>query len=112
MTGASLAPEVTTFLAIAASVGLIPFGLAFFAGVLFLDAHMTGWHRLATRFPAAAEPPNVYRRQNGGVGAFGLIQLRGLLRAAPDQRGLYLAFPRFLLRARALPGAVVGACIW
>ncbi len=56
---------------------------------------MTGWHRTATRFPAAAEP-NVYRRQNGGVGAFGLIQLRGLLRAATDECGLYLAFPKFL----------------
>jgi hypothetical protein len=71
-TGASLFPGAATPLVIAASLTLVPFGAAFFAGLLFLDARVTGWHRLAKKFPAAAEPANVYRRQNGGVGAVGL----------------------------------------
>jgi len=38
----------------------------------------------------------VSRRQNGGVGSIGLVQIRGLMRAAVDAHGFYFAFPKFL----------------
>ena len=72
------------------------FFVAFMSGIFFLDARMTGWAALAQRFPAANEPANVNRHQNGGVGAIGLVQMRNLLRAAATDAGLYLAFPKVL----------------
>ena len=72
------------------------FFLVFMTGLFFLDARMTGWHALAKRFPAASEPANVNKRQNGGVGSIGLVQMRNLLRAAATNEGLYLAFPKIL----------------
>ncbi len=72
------------------------FFITFMTGLFFLDARITGWHALAQRFPAAGEPLNIYKRQNGGVGTIGLVQMRGLLRVAATNRGLYLAFPKML----------------
>jgi len=57
---------------------------------------VTGWHRLAQRFAATREPANVNAHQNGGVGSIGLIRLKGLMRAAANESGLYFAFPKFL----------------
>jgi hypothetical protein len=75
--------------------------IAFMTGIFFLDARMTGWSALAQRFPATSEPPNVFKRQNGGVGTIGLVQMRGLLRAAATEQGLYLAFPKMLRAGHA-----------
>jgi hypothetical protein len=72
------------------------FFVAFMIGIFFVDARMTGWHALAQRFPGSREPANVNRRQNGGVGLIGLVQLRNLLRAAATDDGLYLAFPKII----------------
>jgi ankyrin repeat protein len=77
------------------------FFIAFMSGIFFLDARMTGWHALAQRFPAASEPANIFKRQNGGVGTIGLVQMRGLLRAAATDQGLYLAFPKMLRAGHA-----------
>jgi hypothetical protein len=72
------------------------FFVAFMTGIFFLDARITGWSALAQRFPASSEPANLNKRQNGGVGLIGLVQLRNLLRAAAIEEGLYLAFPKIL----------------
>jgi ankyrin repeat protein len=72
------------------------FFITFMTAIFFLDARMTGWRALAQRFPATSEPPNLSKHQNGGVGTIGLVQLRGLLRAAATDQGLYLAFPKML----------------
>ena len=57
--------------------------------------------RAAQRFPAAGEPPSIYKRQNGGLGLIGLVQMRNLLRAAATDQGLYLAFPKMLSAGHA-----------
>ncbi|MBA3386407.1 MAG: hypothetical protein H0T95_07295 [Chthoniobacterales bacterium] len=88
-----MSEESVTLLAL---LGTIPAAVAFFAGLLFLDARITGWHALAQRFSATVEPANVHTRQNGGVGAVGLIHVKGLMRAAANDNGLYFAFPTFL----------------
>jgi hypothetical protein len=70
-------------------------------GIFFLDARITGWRALGQRFPASNEPAQVSKNQNGGVGGIGLVQLRGLLRAAATDQGLYLAFPKMLSAGHA-----------
>ena len=77
------------------------FFIAFITGIFFLDARMTGWHSTAQRFPASGEPPSIYKRQNGGLGLIGLVQMRNLLRAAATDQGLYLAFPKMLSAGHA-----------
>ena len=72
------------------------FFLVFMTGIFFLDARMTGWHALAKRFSTGSEPANLNKRQNGGVGSIGLVQMRNLLHAAATDEGLYLAFPKIL----------------
>lgn len=73
---------------------LAPVALAFLIlALLWTDAGMRGWRRLASRFTASGEPMGA-TRQDGDVGGTGIIQLRGLLRAAVSDRGLYLAPPR------------------
>jgi hypothetical protein len=79
----------------------VAFFVAFMSAIFFLDARMTGWHALAKHFPASTEPANINRRQNGGVGLIGLVQLRNLLRAAATDEGLYLAFPKMLSAGHA-----------
>ena len=100
--GASLALAGIGIVAIASAIGTLAFAIIFFTGILLLDARLTGWHRLAQAFPATAEPPGTNRHQNGGVGSIGLVYLKGLMHAAADERGLYLAFPGFL-RAGHMP---------
>jgi hypothetical protein len=95
-TGSGISIDGLAVLPFVAALGIVPFALAFFAGLLLLDARITGWHALARKFAAASEPPGVSRRQNGGVGSIGLVQIRGLMRAAVDAHGFYFAFPRFL----------------
>lgn len=68
-------------------------------GLLFLDAQVTGWHALASRFPAThapAPPATVNKHQDGGVGRIGLVYLKSLLRASATDDGLYLAFPAMI----------------
>ena len=83
------------------TVVMAMFFIAFITGIFFLDARMTGWHSAAQRFPASGEPPSIYKRQNGGLGLIGLVQLRNLLRAAATDQGLYLAFPKMLSAGHA-----------
>ena len=83
-------------LTVVSALGVIPFAIAFFAALPFLDARVTGWHALAQRFAAVGEPARVNAHQNGGVGSVGLVYLKGLMRAAADERGFYFAFPKFL----------------
>ncbi len=75
---------------------MVAFFLMFMVGIFLLDARITGWYALAQRFPASSEPAHVNKRQNGGVGTIGLVQMRNLLRAAGTDEGLYLAFPKML----------------
>jgi hypothetical protein len=90
-------PVLTAFFTLV----MVAFFIAFITGIFFLDARMTGWRALAQRFPAAGEPPSIYKRQNGGVGLIGLVQMRNLLRAAATDQGLYLAFPKMLSAGHA-----------
>ena len=69
-------------LAIAGETAIVPFAVLFFTGLLFLDAQVTGWNRLAKRFPAMAESAGVYRHQNGGVGAIGVYYGMSVLGAS------------------------------
>ncbi len=46
--------------------------------------------------PPGLKPADVHARQNGGVGTVGLIHVKGLMRAAANDNGLYFAFPTFL----------------
>lgn len=94
--GGSIGPGKLGLLSVGGAVAIVPFAAVFFAGLLLLDAQVSGWHSLAKKFPASAEPANLNPRQNGGVGAISLIQVRGLIRAAADKGGLYFAFPKFL----------------
>lgn len=71
--------------------------IAVVAGLLVADARITGWDAMAKRFPAKAPPAGAVNKwQDGGAGAIGLIRMRSLLRAAVEERGLYLAFPRLI----------------
>ena len=63
----SLPAKGMAFFPATSALGIIPFAIAFFAGLL-LDARITGWHALSQRFAATAEPANLYARQTGGVG--------------------------------------------
>jgi hypothetical protein len=77
---------------------LAPVALAILVfALLWTDAGMRGWRRLATRFATTVEPPDA-RHQDGSIGEVGILQLRGLLRAAAPTDGLYLAPPRFMRR--------------
>ncbi len=90
-------PILKIFFALVAAV----FFVAFMTGIFFVDARMTGWHALAKRFPGGNEPINVNKRQNGGVGLIGLVQMRNLLHAAATDPGLYLAFSKILSAGHA-----------
>jgi hypothetical protein len=94
--GATAPGRPPLILAIFFALMMAVFFVAFMTGIFLLDARMTGWHALAQRFPSASEPAMVNKRQNGGVGSIGLVQLRNLLRASATNEGLYMAFPRFL----------------
>ncbi len=61
--------------------------------LLWVDAGLRGWRRLAARFGVAGEAPPAVR-QDGTVGGAGIIQLRGLLRAAVSDAGLYITPPQ------------------
>ena len=77
---------------------LAPLGpLIVIAGVFLGDARITGWHAMAQRFAARTLPrTHVNKWQDGGAGTIGLIRMRSLLRAAVEEPGLYLAFPRWI----------------
>jgi hypothetical protein len=94
--GATMPWRPSPMLMVFFSVMMALFFVAFMTGIFFLDARITGWSALARRFPAAREPANIFKRQNGGVGTIGLVQMRGLLRAAATPQGLYVAFPKLL----------------
>ncbi|MCI0435599.1 MAG: hypothetical protein L0271_18435 [Gemmatimonadetes bacterium] len=66
-------------------------------GVLWLDAHLRGWRRIARRFRTAAPPAGVTPiRQQGDVGGgVGLFNLHLFLRAAVCDDGLFMAAPSF-----------------
>jgi hypothetical protein len=64
-------------------------------GMLFADAVMRGWRRIASRYPADTVIEGA-ARQDGMVGGTAIIQLRGLLRAAATDEGLFLTPPRFM----------------
>ena len=68
---------------------------ALIAGLLYADAMTRGWRRIASRCAAPGERPDA-ARQDGAVGSSALLQLRGLLRAAATDEGLYIATPRWL----------------
>lgn len=61
-TGSRISMDGLGVLPFVAAVGIVPFAIAFFAGLLLLDARITGWHALARNFAAASEPPSVSRR--------------------------------------------------
>jgi len=62
-------------------------------GLLHLDASMTGWKSLASRYSAKGEPANVKRSQDADVGTIGLVRVKSLYRTAATDEGLYLAMP-------------------
>lgn len=62
-------------------------------GLLLGDTTARGWRRIASGFAAGRDVDGV-TRQDGAVGNTGILQLRGLLRAAATADGLYLAPPR------------------
>jgi ankyrin repeat protein len=66
------------------------FFVAFITGIFFLDAGMTGWRALAQRFPAATEPANVSKHQNGGVGSIGLCKCETCC-VRPQQIRVYIS---------------------
>jgi len=94
--GAVAPRQPSSILAVFFALLMGVFFVAFMSGIFFLDARITGWHALAQRFPSAGEPVMVNKRQNGGVGLIGLVQLRNLLRASETNEGLYMAFPKML----------------
>ena len=99
--GATIPWRPSPILMVFFTVMMAMFFIAFITGIFFLDARMTGWRALAQRFPAAGEPLSIYKRQNGGLGLIGLVQMRNLLRAAATDQGLYLAFPKMLSAGHA-----------
>ena len=99
--GATMPWQPSPILMIFFAVMMAVFFVAFVAGIFFLDARITGWHALGQRFPASSQPATVNKRQNGGVGLIGLVQLRNLLRAAATNEGLYMAFPKMLSAGHA-----------
>lgn len=75
---------------------LAPVALALLvAGMLFVDASMSGWRRMAARYATDADIAGA-ARQDGLVGGTAIIQLRGLLRTAATDDGLYVAPPGFM----------------
>lgn len=80
---------------------ILPFALApvllllLVAILLVVDSRMRGWHRMAGRFRATAPDPDA-PRQDGTVGAVGILQLRGLIRAHATTDGLFVAAPRLI----------------
>jgi len=66
-----------------------------FTAVLWLDARLRGWRRLARRFRVPGPPPGAPpARQHGDVGGgIGLFSLNMFLRAGVYDEGLFLAAP-------------------
>ena len=78
---------------------IVLFATAFIAVLLVADARMRGWRRMAAKFGTGEEPFDVTPvRQDGEIGSVGLLQLRGLFRAAANDDGLFLAAPRLIAR--------------
>jgi hypothetical protein len=65
----------------------------FLWGLLHVDASMTGWKSLASRYLASTTPANVSTGQDADVGTIGLVRVKSLYRAAATDEGLYLAMP-------------------
>lgn len=75
---------------------LAPVALALLViGMLFVDAAMRGWRRMASRYATDADITDA-TRQDGMVGGSAIIQLRGLLRAAATDQGFFIAPPGFM----------------
>jgi hypothetical protein len=75
---------------------LAPIALALpVIAMLFADAIMRGWRRIASRYAADTVIEGA-ARQDGMVGGTAIIQLRGLLRAAVTDDGLFLTAPAFM----------------
>lgn len=71
----------------------------FLVTLLLLDARVRGWSRLASKFRTAGAPAGAELvRQDADVGSAGLLQLRGLFRAAVTDEGLYFSAPTLLWR--------------
>jgi len=69
-----------------------------FTAVLWLDARLRGWRRLAKRFSAPGPPPGTRpARQHGDVGGgVGLFSLGRFLSAGAYDEGLFIAAPALL----------------
>jgi hypothetical protein len=80
-------------------VAVLAGAILFISALLALDARMRGWRRMAGRFRATAVPAGVeLLRQDAEIGSVGLLQLRGLFRAAATDDGMFLAAPSLLAR--------------
>ena len=85
--------------ALIATVAIIAGAIFFLTGLLLLDAQVRGWRRLATKFRVSGPPAHTEPgRQDADVGSAGVLQLRGLYRAAATEDGLYFAAPAPLWR--------------
>jgi hypothetical protein len=82
-----------------ATLAVVAGAILFFTGMLLLDAQVRGWRRLAAKFRVSGPPAHVEpMRQDADVGSAGVLQLRGLYRAAATEDGLYFAAPALLWR--------------
>jgi hypothetical protein len=83
-----------------ATLAVIAGAIFFLTGMLVLDAQVRGWTRLAAKFRVSGPPAHAQTvRQDADVGSAGVLQMRGLYRAAATEDGLYFAAPALLWRS-------------
>jgi hypothetical protein len=72
------------------------FFVLFFWGLLRIDARITGWSALAERYSTANPAGISITTQDGTVGEWGLVHVKGLMRVDQGEAGLYIAYPGWL----------------
>jgi hypothetical protein len=81
------------------TLAIVAGAVLFLVTILLLDARARGWRRLAGKFRTGGPPgAAALVRQDANVGSAGILQLRGLFRAAVTDDGLYFAAPAALWR--------------